>query len=122
MPSNYIPIPLLYGKKTKEAHKMENMEEKIHQEIQENPIILYMKGSKHLPLCGFSARVVEILNTFNVEYVTRDVLEDDALRIAIKAYSNWPTLPQLYVNGKFIGGCDIITTLYENGDFEKILS
>lgn len=80
-----------------------------------------MKGTKMMPLCGFSGQVVEILNGFGVDYETRNVLEDDALRQGIKDYSGWPTLPQLYINGKFIGGCDIVMQLHEQGELEKLL-
>ncbi len=94
---------------------------KIKSQIENNKIILYMKGTKEMPMCGFSARVVHILNSFNVPYETVDVLQDPEIRQGIKEYSNWPTLPQLYVNGKFIGGCDICTELYETGELEKII-
>ena len=100
---------------------MESLLEIIQQDIKKHPVILYMKGSKYMPLCGFSARVVDILQELNAPFETRNVLEDDNLRQAIKEYSNWPTLPQLYVNGEFIGGCDIVTELYEKGELKKIL-
>lgn len=101
---------------------MEKMLKKIAIDVKEFPVILYMKGSKSLPMCGFSARVVEILKKCGAQFETRDVLQDDLLREAIKEFSNWPTLPQLYINGNFIGGCDIVTQLYETGELQELLS
>ena len=75
-----------------------------------------MKGNKQMPMCGFSNQVVHILNQVGVEFESKNVLEDDILRQAIKEFSDWPTIPQLYVNGEFIGGCDIITELYQSGE------
>ena len=95
--------------------------EKIDQDVKHHLVILFMKGSKEEPMCGFSARVVTILNALNVAYETRNVLEDDTLRLAIKKYSNWPTLPQLYIKGEFIGGCDVVTELYESGKLNQYL-
>ncbi|MEM8727559.1 MAG: Grx4 family monothiol glutaredoxin [Chlamydiota bacterium] len=100
---------------------MSTMQEKIQKELENHPIILFMKGSKPIPLCGFSARVVDVLNRYGVEYETRDVLKDDALRSAIKEFSNWSTLPQLYVRGKFVGGCDIVLQLHEEGKLKTML-
>ena len=101
--------------------KKEKMVQEIQADIQKNKVIVFMKGNKLMPLCGFSAKVVHILNLSNVEFETRNVLEDDLLRETIKEFSSWPTLPQLYVNGKFIGGCDIVLDLYEKGDLLEIL-
>lgn len=81
-----------------------------------------MKGSRLAPMCGFSARVVEILDRLGTEYETRNVLEDDNLRQAIKIYSNWPTLPQLFIHGHFVGGCDIVSEMYETGELQELLS
>lgn len=100
---------------------MSNMQEEIKKDIENHPIILFMKGSKLIPLCGFSARVVDVLNQQGVDYETRDVLKDDALRQGIKEFSNWPTLPQLYIQGKFIGGCDIVLQLHDEGKLETML-
>ena len=100
---------------------MSDIQKKIGQQIEENPIILYMKGSKEAPQCGFSAQVVNILNYYRVEYETVDVLLDPEIRQGIKDYSQWPTLPQLYVNGNFIGGCDICTDMHVNGELGEIL-
>ena len=99
----------------------QGIQDTIKKQIEDNKIILYMKGTKETPMCGFSARVVQILNMFDVPYETVDVLEDPDIRQGIKDYSNWPTLPQLYVSGEFIGGCDICTELYETGDLEPII-
>lgn len=100
---------------------MSDIQEKIKKDIESNPVILFMKGSKQMPLCGFSARVVDVLSRFAIEFETRNVLEDDDLRQGIKEYSNWPTLPQLYINGKFIGGCDIVLQLYADGKLQEML-
>lgn len=97
------------------------VQEKIKKDIETHPVILFMKGSKLMPLCGFSGQVVEVLSGFGIEFETRNVLEDDELRQGIKTYSNWPTLPQLYIKGEFIGGCDIIMQLHEQGELEKLL-
>ena len=100
---------------------MSEIQEKIKNDIEKHPVILFMKGSKLLPLCGFSARVVEVLIQLDVPFETRDVLQDDALRQGIKDYSNWPTLPQLYIEGKFIGGCDIVLQLHKEGKHQSLL-
>ena len=100
---------------------MSDIQKKIGRQIEENPIILYMKGSKKAPQCGFSAQVVNILNYYGVDYETVDVLLDPEIRQGIKNYSQWPTLPQLYVNGNFIGGCDICTDMHVNGELGDIL-
>ncbi len=101
---------------------MSNIKEKIESQITENSVILYMKGSKGEPKCGFSAQVVNILNLYGVEYETVDVLLDPEIRQGIKDYSEWPTLPQLYVNGNFVGGCDICTEMHANGELAELLS
>lgn len=100
---------------------LEKMKEQIRADIEAHPVILYMKGSKLMPMCGFSARVVQILKEVGVDFETRNVLEDDNLRQGIKEVSDWPTLPQLYVNKEFIGGCDIVSELYEQKELEQIL-
>jgi monothiol glutaredoxin len=95
--------------------------DRIKTEITENPVMLYMKGSAMFPQCGFSARVVQILSHLGVPFQTANVLEDPALRDGIKQFSNWPTIPQLYVNGEFVGGCDIITEMFQSGELETLL-
>jgi monothiol glutaredoxin len=100
---------------------IEEMKQKIAQDVKENPVVLFMKGNKEFPQCGFSARVVQILGQHNAEFVTRDVLSDPILRDAIKQYSDWPTLPQLYVKGEFVGGCDIVTEMAQNNELAALL-
>jgi len=99
----------------------QNILELIKKDVEENTIVLFMKGNKEMPQCGFSAQVVHILNELKADFVDRNVLENDALRQGIKEYSDWPTIPQLYVRGEFIGGCDIISQLAENGELQKVL-
>lgn len=90
-------------------------------DVQHHPILLFMKGDKDQPLCRFSLDVVRVLKRHNIDFETRDVLEDDTLREAIKEFSNWPTLPQLYIQGEFIGGRDIILELDEAGELAALL-
>ena len=101
------------------------MEDAIRERIQglvdAHPIVLFMKGSKHFPQCGFSAAVVEVLKRSGVEFHTVNVLEDPAVRQGIKDFANWPTIPQLYVRGEFVGGCDIVRDLFEAGELQPIL-
>jgi monothiol glutaredoxin len=89
--------------------------------IQENQIVLFMKGTANQPMCGFSFKVANILNEHNVKFQDINVLESNELREGIKEYSNWPTIPQLYVNGEFLGGCDIVTEMEESGELEALL-
>jgi monothiol glutaredoxin len=96
--------------------------ERIHNDISTNPVMLYMKGNAMFPQCGFSARVVQILTHLGVPFQTANVLEDAELRDGIKQFSNWPTIPQLYVNGEFVGGCDIVTEMYQSGELETLLT
>ncbi len=99
---------------------MASAAERIQSEISTNPVMLYMKGNAMFPQCGFSARVVQILTHAGVTFATANVLEDPELRDGIKAFSNWPTIPQLYVNGEFVGGCDIITEMYQSGELTTL--
>lgn len=89
--------------------------------VSRHPVLLFMKGDRHFPQCGFSAQVVQILDSLLPDYATVDVLQDPELREGIKAYSSWPTIPQLYVKGEFQGGCDIVTELYQTGELQQIL-
>jgi len=95
--------------------------ERIQSEITENPVMLYMKGNAMFPQCGFSARVVQILTHIGVPFQTANVLEDAELRDGIKQFSNWPTIPQLYVKGEFVGGCDIVTEMFQSGELASLL-
>jgi monothiol glutaredoxin len=98
------------------------IQDKIAEQIKQNPIILYMKGDAQFPQCGFSSRAVSILKACGVNhFFTVNVLEDPDIRQGIKDFSNWPTIPQLYVNGEFIGGCDIMTEMYESGELQKLV-
>ena len=96
-----------------------DIKERISNSISEDRVVLFMKGTRDTPMCGFSAKVVEMLNSLQVEYKTYDVISDADLRSGIKEFSNWPTLPQLYIGGEFVGGCDIIKEMYENGELKK---
>ena len=96
------------------------LKEKIIQEINNNKIILYMKGSKEMPMCGFSATVVKILNLYNIDFKVINVLDDPNIRVELSKQSNWPTIPQLFVNGDLIGGCDIALEMHNNGDLEDV--
>ena len=98
-----------------------NLEEQIKSDIDNNPVILYMKGTKLMPMCGFSATVVNILNAYKIEYKDINILEDPEIRIKLSEYSNWPTIPQIFVNGELIGGCDIALELHKNGELQSIL-
>jgi monothiol glutaredoxin len=100
---------------------MADILDQIKRDIEGNRVILFMKGTKTFPQCGFSARVVEILNRHGVTFETRNVLTDPALREGIKQFSNWPTIPQLYVDGKFVGGCDIVAELDAQGELSGLL-
>ena len=98
--------------------------ERIDQLVKTNDILLFMKGSASFPMCGFSGRAVQILKACGVDAKnigTVNVLEDDAIRQGIKDYSNWPTIPQLYVKGEFIGGSDIMMEMYESGDLQQLV-
>lgn len=101
--------------------KLEEKKQQIEEDIKTHKVMLYMKGSKAFPTCGFSSKVVEVLQELEIPFETRDVLQDAILRQAIKEFSDWPTLPQLYINGQFIGGCDIVLELFERGELEKLL-
>ncbi len=94
--------------------------EKIKQQISDNDVVLYMKGTADFPQCGFSAMVVGILQALGVQFQDFNVLEDADLRQGIKDYTDWPTIPQLYVKGEFIGGCDIVREMHENGELSAL--
>ncbi|KTW26739.1 Grx4 family monothiol glutaredoxin [Pneumocystis carinii B80] len=93
--------------------------------IKASPVVLFMKGTPEKPLCGFSSAAIHILNLFSInptKFITYNVLEDDKMRQGIKEYSNWPTIPQLYIDNEFIGGCDILLEIYKNGELERLLN
>lgn len=96
-------------------------QEAIKQQVESEKIVLYMKGSPAMPLCGFSAKSVQLLQACGAEFSTVDVLTDASIRQGIKDYSNWPTIPQLYVDGQFVGGCDIVTAMYQSGELQKLV-
>ncbi len=97
------------------------LKEKIQQDIKENKIMLYIKGTKEMPMCGFSSTVVNILNMHNVDYKVTNVLENNSIRQELAKHSNWPTIPQLFCNGELIGGCDITVELHNSGELKNIL-
>ncbi len=95
--------------------------DRIQSDIDSNKVMLFMKGNALFPQCGFSARVVQILTHLGVPFQTANVLEDAGLRDGVKQFSNWPTIPQLYVDGEFVGGCDIVTEMYQSGELETLM-
>ncbi len=96
-------------------------QDKIKETVTNNDVVLYMKGTKSMPQCGFSSRVAGVLNFMGVDYTDVNVLADDEVRQGIKDYSDWPTIPQLYVKGEFVGGCDIITEMTLSGELDTLL-
>jgi monothiol glutaredoxin len=100
----------------------ETVHARIQSEITENPVVLYMKGTPVFPQCGFSARVVQILSHVGVPFKGVNVLADMEVREGIKSFSDWPTIPQLYVQGEFIGGCDIVTEMFQSGELQAMLA
>jgi monothiol glutaredoxin len=102
---------------------MSDVQEIIKQQVTGHPVVLYMKGSPQFPQCGFSARAVQVLKACGVnQFYSVDVLQNPEIRDGIKDYANWPTLPQLYVKGEFIGGCDIMTEMYQAGELQPLLA
>ncbi len=99
----------------------EDVLSKIAETVKSNKVVLYMKGTPDFPQCGFSAHTVEILKSYGFPFATEDVLADPGVRDGIKRYSNWPTIPQIYIDGKFVGGCDILHELHERGELEPML-
>jgi monothiol glutaredoxin len=93
----------------------------IDTEVKSNDVVLFMKGTPQFPMCGFSGQVVQILDYLGVSYKGLNVLESDDLRQGIKTYSNWPTIPQLYVKGEFVGGCDIVREMFQAGELQSLL-
>ncbi|KAB2838275.1 MAG: Grx4 family monothiol glutaredoxin [Roseovarius sp.] len=100
---------------------MSDVQQTIAQQIQDNKILIYMKGTPAFPQCGFSAAVVDVFNRLGVPYQTVNVLDNPEIRDGIKAFSNWPTIPQIYIEGKFIGGCDIVREMYARGELQPLV-
>jgi monothiol glutaredoxin len=97
------------------------LKERIDKLVEDNKIMVFMKGTKLMPQCGFSNNVVQILNTLGVPFETMDVLADQEIRQGIKEYSNWPTIPQVYINGQFVGGSDILIEMYNMGELQEVV-
>ncbi len=100
----------------------ETIKKRINDLIEKNEVCLFMKGTPDVPQCGFSLAVANVLKHLNVNFIGINVLEDNNIREGIKEFSDWPTIPQLYINKKFIGGCDIVKEMFEKGDLQKILN
>ena len=101
---------------------VDHVSQNIQNEIQSNDVVLFMKGTPVFPMCGFSAATVEVLNKLGVKFGSVNVLESDEMREGIKKFSNWPTIPQLYVKEEFIGGCDIVKEMFESGELLELLN
>ncbi len=100
-----------------------SVQDTIREQVTGHPVVLYMKGSPQMPMCGFSATATEILRRCGADQVyTVDVLQNQEIRDGIKQYANWPTIPQLYVKGEFVGGCDIMREMYESGELQKLIA
>lgn len=125
MSEKKISLPILGAEETAEAAKSReeggDIMSEIRKEVSENPVVLYMKGTPDQPMCGFSARASAILGSYGVPVHAVNILADPEKRQAIKEFSDWPTIPQVYVNGEFVGGSDILTQMYETGDLEELL-
>ena len=98
-----------------------NVLEQIKQDVENNDVVLFMKGTKQFPMCGFSGQVVQILEHLGTPYKDVNVLEADGMRDGIKQFTNWPTIPQLYVKGEFVGGCDIVREMFQVGELQQLL-
>lgn len=100
----------------------QNVHDRIKDQVQSNDVVLFMKGNRNFPQCGFSAQVVRMLDYLGVDYKDVNVLDDNDVREGIKTYTNWPTIPQLYVKGEFVGGCDILTEMFQDGELQQHLA
>ena len=98
-----------------------SVQKEIEQDVKNNKVMLYMKGTPESPMCGFSAQVVNILRSYEIPFAAKNVLESPDLRQGIKDYTDWPTIPQVFIDGQFMGGCDIITEMHQNGELAKLL-
>jgi len=101
---------------------MSDIQETIRDTVQQHRVVLFMKGTKNFPQCGFSSRAVEILKRCGAEFKDVNVLADPQIREGVKQYSNWPTIPQVYIDGKFVGGSDILMEMYQSGELQKLLT
>lgn len=101
---------------------MPSISDQIHKQIQSHDVVLFMKGNDKFPMCGFSATVVQILKKLQVDFQAIDVMQDLELREGIKIFTNWPTIPQLYIKGEFVGGCDIVKEMYHTGELQTYLA
>ena len=99
----------------------EDIIKEIEKDIQSNKILIYMKGTPEAPLCGFSSATVQLIKSFGVPFASRDVIANPELRAKVPEYSNWPTFPQIFINGKLIGGCDIVHEMHERGELEPLI-
>lgn len=99
-----------------------DVNERIQKQLADNPVLLYMKGTPDFPQCGFSAQTVAVLRDIGTKFASVNIFEDPEVREGLKAYANWPTFPQLYVNGELIGGCDITLELHESGELKEIMA
>lgn len=109
------------AKKKAVPEGMQDVLKLIEKQVKENKIFLYMKGTPSKPQCGFSGQVVRILNALGVNFASVNILEFPSIREGVKLYSDWPTLPQLYIDGTFVGGCDIVTQMYDNGELQQLM-
>ncbi|GAB5354540.1 hypothetical protein AAMO2058_000127200 [Amorphochlora amoebiformis] len=105
----------------KQQLELQDIHQLIQQDVKENPLMVYMKGTPNAPQCGFSNQVVQILKHMGYDFRARNVLQDNMLREGVKQFSDWPTIPQVYVDGEFVGGCDIIMEMYKTGELEDLL-
>ncbi len=115
------PFQILGGEPIREVNKTADLEAQIKEIIGSSNIVVFMKGTPDMPMCGFSANTVAMLNNLNVQFKTFNILEDMDIREGLKEYSNWPTYPQLYFKGELVGGNDIITEMFHSGDLESTL-
>ena len=110
------------GSQATEDNTSAEPNERIQKMVENNPVFLFMKGNAEMPQCGFSAQVIGILKSYDVDFSTKNVLEDEETRQGIKEFSDWPTIPQLYIKGEFVGGCDIVMEMHEKGELKKLLA
>lgn len=99
----------------------DQMRERLEKDVRDNDVVLYMKGTQDFPMCGFSARASQVLKAAKVKFADFNILEDDELRQGLKVFSEWPTFPQCYIKGQFIGGSDILLEMYENGELQELV-